>query len=188
MLLALGEAVVPFAASAAGTPNYSLETLARVRAELDWKLGAACRLFFLLGADAFLGLRQWHRAAEVPFAAEMVVASRPGQPLDHDQLQAALPEGLRLEPWMEGDALRGGVSVRGFRLRNQRGESAELYLLPGLHVEISASEIRRALAMRPGMGENASRQKSSAEAGAALEETALPVAVAEYIREHALYR
>jgi len=29
------------------------------------------------GADSFLGLRQWHRAAEIPFVAPLIVASRP---------------------------------------------------------------------------------------------------------------
>ena len=36
-------------------------------------------LFFLMGADSFLGLSRWHRAAEIPFAAPLIVASRPGQ-------------------------------------------------------------------------------------------------------------
>ncbi len=156
------------APSAAGTPNYSVETLQRVRA----KLVAGARLFFLMGADAFFALRQWHRAAEVPFAAEMVVASRPGQAVDDAALAAALPEGLTLEPRAKGDEGRGGVGVRGFRVRKQDGECAELYLLPGLHVEISASEIRERL-------------------GAAKNESALrewlPEAVAAYIRARALY-
>ena len=33
-----------------------------------------------MGADAFFGLRRWHRAAEIPFVAPLIVASRPGQP------------------------------------------------------------------------------------------------------------
>ena len=49
-------------------------------------------LFCLMGADSLGGLRQWHRAEEIPFAAEIIVASRPGQSLD--DLKALLPEGL----------------------------------------------------------------------------------------------
>ncbi len=161
------------APNAAGTPNYSLETLERVRAEL----GAACRLFFLVGADAFFGLRQWHRAEEIPFAAEIVVASRPGRPVD--DLKAALPQGLTLAPWPEGDAVRGGVVVRGFRVKNRNGDTAALYLLPGLEVAISASAIRERLGILARSG--AARQESAAREW-------LPEAVAAYVRAHGLYR
>jgi nicotinate-nucleotide adenylyltransferase len=165
------------APSATGTPNFSVDTLERVRAELGVGLGGGCRLFFLMGADAFFGLRQWHRAAEVPLAAELVVASRPGQPLD--DLAAALPQGLTLEPWPEGDAVRGGVAVRGFRVKNARGEGAALYLLPGLDEDASASEIRDQIKIRErsGAGKNASPLREW-----------LPDAVAEYVRAHGLYR
>jgi nicotinate-nucleotide adenylyltransferase len=154
------------APNAQGAPNFSLETLERLRAEL----GAGNRLFFLMGADSFFGLRQWHRAGEIPFAATLVVSSRPGQPVN--ELAAALPEGLTLEPWAEGDGARGGVQVRGFRVKNQRGESAELYLLPGLEERGSASEIRQELGAT---GEAAAREW-------------LPEAVWDYVRAHGLYR
>ena len=49
-----------------------------------------------MGADSFAGLRRWHRAAEIPFVAPLIVASRPGQPLD--DLKALLPAGLTMEP------------------------------------------------------------------------------------------
>ena len=38
--------------------------------------------FCLMGADSFFGLLRWHRAAELPFVAPLIVASRPGQPMD----------------------------------------------------------------------------------------------------------
>ncbi|MGO9335943.1 MAG: nicotinate-nicotinamide nucleotide adenylyltransferase, partial [Terracidiphilus sp.] len=72
-------------------PNYTFETLLQLRAEMA--PGGA--LFFLMGADSFLGLKRWHRSAEIPFVAPMIVASRPGQPLD--DLRAALPHGLTME-------------------------------------------------------------------------------------------
>ncbi len=169
------------APSATGTPNFSAETLKRVREELSVSLGAnsgaGCRLFFLVGADAFFGLRQWRRAAEIPFAATLVLASRPGQPVDN--LKAALPEGLTLEPWPEGDAVRGGVRVRGFRVSNREGERAELFLLPGVDEPASASEIRKQLAL-------ASRS-DAAESGSTQQEW-LPKAVAAFVRAHGLYR
>ncbi len=60
-----------------GDPNYTLETLLDLRSEL----GEESALFCLMGADSFFGLRHWHRAAEIPFVAPLIVASRPGEPL-----------------------------------------------------------------------------------------------------------
>jgi nicotinate-nucleotide adenylyltransferase len=159
------------APNAQAPPNYSVETLERLRAEV----GSAGRLFFLMGADSFFGLRQWHRAAEIPFAATLVVASRlaasgPVGSGPVENLAAALPAGLRLEPWAEGDAVREGVEVRGFRVTNARGDSAALYLLPGVDERASASEIR---------------EEVGADGEAAREW--LPATVAAYVREHRLY-
>ena len=108
------------------TPNYSLETLHSLRAEFNPETALYC----LMGADSFFGLRHWHRAAEIPYAAALIVASRPGQPLDG--LKAALPEGLTLEPSPSGD--RRAVRNRGPRfpgLVNPAGKHAPFYLLAG---------------------------------------------------------
>jgi nicotinate-nucleotide adenylyltransferase len=144
-----------------GAPNYTLETLEKLRAEL----APGSALFCLMGADSFWGLRHWHGAGEIPFVASLIVASRPGQPVD--ELQPALPAGLILEP--EREEARVGVLVRTFSLVDGRGRRAPFYLLPGLDVEISASAIRAQVA-----------QSSSARL--------IPQAVAEYIRTHGLYR
>src|SRR5580658_10173775 len=72
-------------------PNYTLDTLLILRAEIV----PGGELFCLMGADSFLGLRGWHGAAEIPFVAPLIVASRPGQPLDG--LRDALPPGLTME-------------------------------------------------------------------------------------------
>jgi len=154
-----------------GAPNYSLETLAALRARLHGGLPAGCALYFLMGADSFFGLRRWHRAAEIPFAAPLIVASRPGQPLDG--LKAALPAGLTMEAAAAQDETRSGVEVRSFLLRNRTGASAPFYLLPGLDVEISASEIRA--------------QIRAARSDEAAMRRLLPDAVAGYIRAHKLY-
>ena len=135
------------------TPNYSLETLHSLRAEFNPETALYC----LMGADSFFGLRHWHRAAEIPYAAALIVASRPGQPLDG--LKAALPEGLTLEPSPSGDRRAAGIEVRAFQVVNPAGEHAPFYLLPGLDVEISATEIREAIreAARPGAERRAAR-------------------------------
>jgi nicotinate-nucleotide adenylyltransferase len=74
-----------------GVPNYTLDTLERLREELP----AGSALYCLMGADSLAGLRKWHRGEEIPFSAPLIVASRPGQALDN--LKAMLPDGLRLE-------------------------------------------------------------------------------------------
>lgn len=156
------------APKSSGLPNYTLETLQALRGQMEPN-GA---LFCLMGADAFVGLKSWHGAGEIPFVAPLVVASRPGQPLEG--LQGALPEGLTLEALERDDAPEFGAELRCFEVRNAAGESTQFYLLPGLHVDVSASEIRR--------------QMRRAAGGPGAGQELLPEAVAEYIREHGLYR
>jgi nicotinate-nucleotide adenylyltransferase len=122
-----------------------------------------------MGADSFLQLRHWRRAAEIPFVAPLIVASRPGQPLD--DLKAVLPAGLTMEPSPGPPPASSGVEMRSYLLANSGGDCAPFYLLPGLHIEISASEIR-------------DQVRSAATAGHDL----LPVPVSDYIRSHGLYR
>jgi len=157
----------PAAASQSG-PNYTIETLQRLRAGL----APASTLFCLMGADSFFGLRHWHRAAEIPFVAPLIVASRPGQPLE--DLKCALPADLALEPALEAAWSESGVEARAFVLANEAGMRTALYILPDLDVEISASEIRA--------------QIQAAFANAATQRDLLPKAVRDYIAKHKLYR
>ena len=163
--LSLADAPTP-----SGAPNYTLETLLALRKGL----APGGELFCLMGADSFLNLRHWRRAAEIPFAAPLIVASRPGQPLDG--LKAVLPAGLTMESTPGGQARSqpGGIEVRSYLLENIAGEQTPFYLLPGLHVEISASDIRE--------------QVRSAAGGVPAQQDLLPAAVSDYIREHDLYR
>jgi nicotinate-nucleotide adenylyltransferase len=153
----------------AGTPNYTLDTLLRLREELP----VGCKLFCLMGADSLNGLRHWHRAEEIPFAAEMIVASRPGQSLN--DLKAFLPEGFMLKA---ADCLekRSTVEVRCYSIGNGTGSRAPFYALPGLQVEISASSIREDL------------QAGIREGDTAALRDLLPAGVGAYVREHGLYR
>ena len=155
-----------------GAPNYTFDALLALRAELP--PGSA--LFCLMGADSFFSLRLWHRAAEIPFAAPLIVASRPGWQLDH--VQALLPEGLTVESTPEPGRPDSEVDLRCYLLLSPAGEHTPLYLLPGLHVEISASDIRKQL-REPG---------GAASAAPATGDALLPVAVLDYIRSRGLYR
>ena len=151
-----------------GEPNYTLESLLGLRAELPPE-GV---LFCLMGADSFALLRRWHRAAEIPFVAPLIVASRPGE--DLDDLAAWLPTGLSIEAGPEQDQARSEVKLRRYRLHNPAGDSAPFYLLPGLEIEISASEIRDQI-----------RSRNQIKAP---QPDLLPAAVSDYIRTHGLYR
>jgi nicotinate-nucleotide adenylyltransferase len=141
-----------------GQPNYTFDTLQRLRSRLQ----PADVLFFLLGADSFFTLRQWHQSAELLLFCDFIVAGRPGFSLE--QINAELPEGVKNT---------GGHREAGFTrftLSGPSGRSAKLFVLPDLDQDISATEIRAALA------EGAEQQ------------TVLAPAVAEYIRSHSLYR
>ncbi len=154
-----------------GKPNYTLETLLEVKQGLP----PGSQLYLLMGADAFGGLQQWFRAAEIPFAAPLIVASRPGQPL-HD-LEALLPTGLTLEPEpanSDGDMSR--VVLQCYSLVNPACERAPFYLLPELDIPISASKIRELFRVPAGVGTHGA------------EGDLLPGPVADYIRAHGLYR
>ncbi len=157
------------APNSAGEPNYTLETLRKLRACLP---AGAC-LYCLMGADSFASLRRWHGAADIPFAAWLIVASRPGQ--DLDDLARFLPYDVMLQTASldSQNSARGEIDLRRYLINNAAGETAPFYLLPGLDVEISASEIRTQVR---------SSSPESATAGS------LPPRVAAYIREHGLYR
>lgn len=146
-----------------GEPNYTIDTLHRLEAQYP-----STRFFLLIGADSFLSLGRWYRGAEVPFVAPLIVASRPGQGLE--DLSAILPEGLTIHE----DPAMAESRLRVFTLRNDAGTTTPLYLLPGLDIEISASEIRH-------------------QVGAAMDrlcagQELLPDAVCNYIALHGLYR
>jgi nicotinate-nucleotide adenylyltransferase len=149
------------------THNYTIDSLLRLRAELL----PGTELFCLMGADSFYNLRFWHRGAEIPFASPLIVAARPSQQLE--DLAGELPDGLSIDRDFKETSGRSGVPMRTYTIRNESGESAPFFFLPGLHVDISASEIRhqiQAASGRPWMGDDL-----------------LPEPVCEYIASHGLY-
>jgi len=150
-----------------GKPNYTLDSLRRLHADL----GPRTALFCLMGADSFVSLHRWRGAVEIPFAATLIVASRPG--LHLDDLAGLLGNSLLLEPAGPPEAcLTHGVDLRSYIVRDPTGRSSLFYLLPGLDVEISASAIRT------------QAQAAAAGPGPAL----VPPAVRAYIRARGLYR
>jgi nicotinate-nucleotide adenylyltransferase len=155
-----------------GAPNYTLETLIALRAQLP----PESVLFCLMGADSFAAFRRWHRAAEIPFIAPLIVASRPGESLDN--LDSALPVGLTLGSAPPPESVASEIELRRYILRNPAGRQAPFCLLPGLHIDISASQIRDQI-----------RRQSSPSSALQIPDLALlPPPVLEYIHAHGLYR
>ncbi len=62
------------APTADGSPHYSIKTVRAVRR----KLRRHDRLFFVVGADAFLDLPQWREFRRLLDSVEFIVVSRPG--------------------------------------------------------------------------------------------------------------
>jgi nicotinate-nucleotide adenylyltransferase len=157
------------APSPTGQPNFTYDTLAALKTELP----AKAKLFCLMGADSFLALEHWHRGPELPFLTPLIVASRPGQSLS--DLAAVLPCGLSLA----GDcaASAGTVEIESCFLADPAGATTPFYLLPGLHIDISATAIR----------EEVHSEASGIPAGEG-HHSDLPDAVFDYIAAHNLYR
>jgi nicotinate-nucleotide adenylyltransferase len=138
------------------TPNFTVDTLATLRQSLPPETG----LFLLLGADSFLTLRHWHRAVEVPFLARLIVASRPNE--DLGDVSVCLPAGIVLDPFRD--------NPNQYRLTNSAGDQSQLTILPNLHYDISATQLRNQIN------------------GSAGHQTPLmDPAVLQYIHQHRLY-
>ena len=101
-----------------GQPNYTIDTLGRLRTELQAQSPnpTPAELFVIIGADAFLDLRRWRDPDALLHAAEWIVVSRPGFSL------AELGP-LRLTPQ----------------------QSAQIHLLHEVQETASASEVRERL-------------------------------------------
>jgi nicotinate-nucleotide adenylyltransferase len=136
-------------------PGYTFDTLTELRSEL----GASRPLALLVGADAFLELATWHRWRALFGLAHIIVAYRPGFPID--SWQARMPEPLAHEyaarymqqPLAVHLAPAGGIAVVS---------------MTGL--DISATFVRSAI--HAGMSAR----------------YLLPDAVLDYIRSRGLYR
>ena len=142
-----------------GRPNYTIDTLL----EIKRSLADGDRLFCILGADSFFMVRKWHRAAEMLFVCDFIVAGRPGFWLK--EAVSALPPGVKGECSGEDDA---GLSI--CVLSGIAGVRSHLYLMPGLQEDVSATQIRSAL-----LGDADARE-------------VVAPAVISYIREKGLYR
>lgn len=139
-------------------PNYTIDTVRRVKASLK----RSDRLFLLIGIDAFKEIAQWYQAEALFRECEFVVASRPGFFLA--DVANALPASLRprqevTRPFQkqaaEGDLVLNGVTI---------------HLLNEVYQPVSSTAIRQAVV-----------------AGKSLSRFVEP-SVADYIKKTGLYK
>jgi nicotinate-nucleotide adenylyltransferase len=141
-------------------PSYSILTLRRFRREL----GAGAALHFIIGADAFLGIRSWQQWRALLRLTNFVVVSRPG--FDLARVETVLPR-----PWKRRGTPRDRQGLE-YRL-----QETSVFVISELYLPISGTDIRAALApARRG----ASRPSLPMH-------KMLPPPVAEYLQKTALY-
>lgn len=69
-------------------PSYSLNTLRHFRQQIGER-----PLVFMIGADSFASLHQWHQWQDYATLCHLAVVPRPDCPLATDAVQATFPEG-----------------------------------------------------------------------------------------------
>jgi nicotinate-nucleotide adenylyltransferase len=138
-----------------GSPNYTIETLKRLRATLP----AGAEISVIVGADAFLGLRQWKSPEDLLREARWIIVSRPG--FDLRSLEARSLEARNLEAMIDATMIAAMGLPPAQRPRVQ--------ILSDFANPVSATEVRERLHDR--------------EEAAGL----VPPRVLEYIRARHLY-
>ena len=136
-----------------GSSNYTMDALEALRRQLS----PADSLFCIMGADSFLTIAKWHRAADLLTACDFIVGARPR--FDLARAEGALPDGV------SASALPNALPhTQVLELTGASGKKSLLYLLTDLADQASATEVR--------------------EAGA---EGLLSPGVKQYIHDHRLY-
>lgn len=109
-------------------PSYTMDTLLELRAEL----GSERPVCLLMGVDAFLGLPTWSRWESLFGLAHIVIAHRPGFPVD----PAGMPPTLARQLETRGATTLAQLHAAGAGL---------VWLQPITALDISATAIRAAI-------------------------------------------
>ncbi len=124
--------------------SYTVDTLTSVRADL----GARVPLAFILGMDAFLAFRSWHRWQDIMQLAHLVVMRRPGSEADPtdwygDSLATSTCE-LNESPagrvrFLQVTQL--DISATAIRNARQAGRSLRFLLPEAVHAYVEAENL-----------------------------------------------
>lgn len=125
------------APTADGQPNYTVDTLERLRSAYP-----DAELFAVAGADSFLTLPRWHEPQRLLELAKWVVVSRPEFPLDDLSALQLTPEQLsRIHLVTDVDE---DVSATGVRERLRFGVSCGTMLTPAVALYIARMHLYHA--------------------------------------------
>ncbi|MHB1938039.1 MAG: nicotinate (nicotinamide) nucleotide adenylyltransferase [Acidobacteriaceae bacterium] len=123
-------------------PNYTVETLGRLRASLAAEPGPTA-LFTLLGADSWLDIGRWFQAARLLALSDWIVAARPGFSLA--AAEAALPPEVKAEHGCSSNHTATDRPTCDLMLHHSDSTTTRVWFLPRLNEDISATELRAAL-------------------------------------------
>jgi nicotinate-nucleotide adenylyltransferase len=115
----------------AGVPNYSVETVRRLKSSI----AKSDKLYFLIGMDAFADIGSWRQPEQLLGDCDFIVAARPGHSLG--DVARALPESVR-----PPEAALRTLSKRQDGTVNLPG--ATIHLLGELRERVSSTQIRAA--------------------------------------------
>lgn len=119
----------------ASRKNYSVNTVARIRA----RLRPSDELFFIMGADQLAEFNTWRSVDRLLASIAFVVVSRPG--LSFERMKTRLdPKVRQALHALTGTSHRPSAKISA--------QPPAVYLLPGLRIGISSSSIRARIAAR----------------------------------------
>jgi nicotinate-nucleotide adenylyltransferase len=154
-----------------GRPNYSVDTVRRLKAQL----GKSDQLFFLIGMDAFKDIPTWRKPIELLSLCDFIVVTRPGFSLEDMKKRWSEAFRARRGLWRDlgprtEEGMRGPRTGRFSRAGVMTGVRAAVHLIDEVHEDISSTQIR------------AAARKSVAQLS-----RLVPQTVAEYIKKQGLY-
>lgn len=106
-------------------PSYTVLTLEEMRSERGEQ-----PIVLIMGMDAFAGIERWHRAAELPTLAHIVIAPRPRAALPREGFAAELLRSKRCD-----DPARLAASPAG-----------RVFVSTGTQIDLSSSAVRAVVA------------------------------------------
>lgn len=106
---------------------YTVETLARVKAELD-----DLQIFFVMGADSWQDIPTWHEWEKVLQMTNHIVVTRPGYDIDFSHVTNAVRERI---VDLRGQVPPYPLSDSGLRI----------YITDAVNIQVSASRVRQSI-------------------------------------------
>ena len=111
---------------------YTVETLTRMREQL----GEDASLFFVMGADSWMEITTWREWERVLTLSNHIVVTRPGYEVSVEHVTPAIRERV--------------IDLRGMQAKEltrevERNRGLKIYITDAVNVEVSSTEIRRAV-------------------------------------------